>query len=186
MESNKTTLLGTVGYHLLSNHSIGPMLYETLIEQPWASQVDVQEMNWGPIAIVQQFESLLESYRRVVFFCAIERPNRNIGDFDIYRWGGQLPSEEDIQACIGDAVTGVISAENLLIIGEYFRIWPDEVFLFDVEPGPEKPGISLDIEVGVRVPEYLKQLEVLCLKGSTIQGRNNWIYGDQIMEKNLS
>lgn len=184
MVSNKHILLGTIGYHLLSNHSIGPLLYEKLVSLDWTQNMDVLEMNWGPIAIVQRFQTSETHYDRVVFFTAIEREGRAIGDYTIYQWGGRLPSGEDIQACIGDAVTGVISAENLLIIGEHFDIWPDEVYIFDVEPGPENPGIVLSVEVGEQVTQYLEALEDLCLNGLKEKDKVNILYGDVIMELN--
>lgn len=186
MESNKRTLLGTIGYHLLSNHSIGPLLFDKLNELEWAKAIDVQEMNWGPIAVVQMFETNPNPYERIVFLTAIEREDRSIGDYNIYKWGARMPSDEDIQACVGDAVTGVISPENLLIIGEHFKIWPDEVYLFDVEPGPEKPGITLTTEVGVRVPEYFDAIRELCLQGIQNIEKYEMVYGDEAMERNLS
>lgn len=184
VESNKDILLGTIGYHLLANHSIGPLLIDEIRSLPWAAQVDVQEMNWGPIAIVQKFESGNIHYKRIVFLTAIERIHRKIGELSIFKWGGKLPPAEDIQACVGDAVTGVISSENLLIIGEHFKIWPEEVFLFDVEPGPETAGIELSSEVQKNIPFYFEKLKELCLTGNCEEFHPQLIYGDELMKKN--
>ncbi len=188
MESSKQKdiLLGSIGYHLLANHSIGPLLIEDIRKQSWSPRIDVQEMNWGPIAIVQKFESGEVNYKRIVFLTAIEREHRKIGDATIFRWGGRLPSEADIQACVGDAVTGVISAENLLIIGEHFKIWPEEVYLYDVEPGPEQAGIELTSELKAKISIYYEQLKELCLTGKVEGIDMISLYGDILMEKNLT
>lgn len=186
MESNKKILLGTIGYHLLGNHSIGPILLDKIKEQSWAQEVDVQEMNWGPIAIVQQFQTNKHKYDRVVFFTAIERDGREIGEYTIYKWGGRQPSNTDVQACVGDAVTGVISAENLLIIGEHFGIWPKEVYLFDVQPGPEQAGETLTPEVGVHVTDYLLRMGKLCHEGIHPSDKIDILYGDEIMAANAA
>lgn len=154
-------LIGTVGYHLLRNHSVGPILLPQLKAKAWNDKVAVEEMNWGPIAIVQYFQTLKIPFDRVIFLVAIERAERKIGDISIYQWLGQLPSEKQIQACVGDAATGVISVENLLVIGEYFKIWPKEVFLVDVEPGEEQAGEHLTAEVDEKIPEILRILEEL-------------------------
>ena len=119
-------LIGTVGYHLLRNHSVGPILLPQLNKKTWNDKVAIEEMNWGPIAIVQYFQTLEISFDRVIFLVALERLERKIGDITVYQWLGQLPDEKQIQACIGDAATGVISIENLLVIGEFFKIWPKE------------------------------------------------------------
>lgn len=155
-------LIGTVGYHNLGNHSLGPALLPMLQTLDWPEGVDLEEMNWGPIAIIQKFQSLQTPYERIIFLVAIERPGRNIGDIDIFRWMGGLPDEEMIQACIGDAVTGVISSENLLIIGEHFKIWPGETFLIDVEPGPETAGIEFTDEVQETIPDLINTIRQLC------------------------
>lgn len=164
MGSNKNVLLGTVGYQLLRNHSVGPNLLPQLQSISWEGSVTVEEMNWGPIAIVQYFQTLKKPFDRVIFLVAIERPERDVGDISVYQWLGHLPSEKQIQACVGDAATGVISVENLLVIGEHFKIWPEEVFLVDVEPGVEQAGEHLTTEVEAKIPEILRILEELTQK----------------------
>jgi hypothetical protein len=51
----KKTFIGTVGYHNLRNHSIGPALLPKLQKMQWNEGVDVDEFNLGPIATVQKF-----------------------------------------------------------------------------------------------------------------------------------
>ncbi len=119
----KKIFIGTVGYHNLSNHSIGSSLLPQLQKMMWAPGVDLDELNWGPIAIVQKFQALPKAYDRVILLAAIERPGRNIGEITVYKWLGKLPAEELIQRCIGDAVTGVISVANLLIFCFYIPIF---------------------------------------------------------------
>jgi hypothetical protein len=165
--SNKfqgNVLIGTIGYQNLRNHSVGSVLQPRIEALEWPDRVTVDEMNWGPIAITQKFQTMDEPYDRVVMVCALERPQREIGDITCYRWQGKLPSEKQIQACVGDAVTGVTSVENLLIIGEYFKIWPDEVFILDVEPGPEKSGPHLTPEVETVIPEIMDAIKILSLE----------------------
>ena len=84
---------------------------------------------------------------------------------------------------VGDAVTGVISPENLLIIGEYFKIWPKEVYLVDVEPGPEKAGETLTTKVGEKVMEYLEMLEIVCRQGCKSDENCIILQGDKIAFK---
>jgi len=162
---NKKILVGTVGYQILRNHSIGPILLPHLSEQSWPEGVICDELNWGPIAIVQQFEAMDNPYDRAILLTAIERPERKIGDITVFQWKGGLPDDQQIQACVGDAATGVISVENLLVIAEYFKVWPKEVFIVDVEPGPEIAGEHLTEEVAVKVPQVVKTIQALVKNG---------------------
>ncbi len=175
--------IGTVGYHNLANHSIGPALLPQLQETTWADGVELDELNWGPIAIVQKFQSLSIPYDRVILLAAIERPGRNIGDITVYKWLGKLPDEELIQRCIGDAVTGVISVENLLIIGEYFKIWTGETFVVDVEPGPEMAGENFTTEMQQAIPDLIAILQKLSNTNTTEMINFNPLYGDTLIEE---
>jgi hypothetical protein len=179
----KKIFIGTVGYHNLSNHSIGPALLPQLQKIDWAPGVDVDELNWGPIAIVQKFQSLPIPYDRVILLAAIERAGRNIGDITIYKWLGKLPDEELIQRCIGDAVTGVISVENLLIIGEYFKIWTGETFVVDVEPGPEQAGENFTEEMNKAIPDLILTLQQLSNEESIELINFKPLFGDTLIEQ---
>lgn len=182
MASNKNVLIGTVGYHLLRNHSVGPILLPQLQSVKWDGLVTVEEMNWGPIAIVQYFQTLQIPFDRVIFLVAIERPKRTIGDISLFQWMGYLPDEKQIQACVGDAATGVISVENLLVIGEHFNIWPKEVFLLDVEPGKEQAGEYLTAEVDAKIPEILRILEELTAQDEVLLETQK-LRGDTLFEE---
>ena len=178
----KKILIGTVGYHNLSNHSIGPALLPQLQKMNWPPGVEVDELNWGPIAIVQKFQSLATPYDRVILLSALERTHRKIGEINVFKWEGSLPDEEMVQRCIGDAVTGVISVENLLIIGEHFKIWAKETFLVDVEPGPERAGEEFTEEMHQAIPELVKTLQNLSVDGNGGLIKFMPLYGDTLIE----
>lgn len=179
----KKIFIGTVGYHNLRNHSIGPALLPQLQKMQWPASVEIDELNWGPIAIVQKFQSLSTPYDRVILVAAIEQPGRKIGDITVYKWMGKLPDEELIQRCIGDAVTGVISVENLLIIGEYFKIWTGETFVVDVEPGPEEAGEDFTKEMQETIPDVILTLQHLSNTDSTELINFKPLYGDTLIEE---
>ena len=178
----KRILIGTVGYHNLQNHSIGPALLPELQNMDWAAGVELDELNWGPVAIVQRFQALNTPYDRVILVAAIERPGRKIGEITTYQWRGGLPDEELIQRCVGDAVTGVISVENLLIIGEYFKIWPDDTFLVDIEPGPEAAGENFTPEMQQAIPEIVETLQHLSVDFSKEMIKFIPLHGDTLIE----
>ncbi len=179
----KKTFIGTVGYHNLRNHSIGPALLPQLQKMQWAEDVELDELNWGPIAIVQKFQSLPTPYERVILIAAIERPERKIGDITVFKWQGKLPDEELIQRCIGDAVTGVISVENLLIIGEYFKIWKGETFVVDLEPGPEEAGEDFTKEMQQAIPDLILTLQNLTKEDKVKLINFKPLYGNTLIQE---
>jgi len=163
-------LIGTVGYHNLRDYSLGPKLLPKLRAMDWPPSVSIEEMNWGPIAIVQNLESLAEPYDRIILISS-RVCGRPPGSITLRHWVGGLPSERNLQDRISEAVTGVISIDNLLIVGEHFKVWPKEVFLIDVEPGKEEMGEAFTPEVEAVVPEVLKMVEfVVANDGSCLDG----------------
>lgn len=180
MELNKKTFIGTVGYHILGNHSIAPMLLPELQKMIIAPHIKIDELNWGPVAVIQQFQAEAIPYQKVVLLCAIERPERQIGEITIFQWKGGLPDEEQIQACMGDAATGVISVENLLVLGQYFEIWKDEVYLIDVEPGSEIAGEQLTAGMEQQIPEILNTVFRLATEGLSKDEKLSYLFGDKI------
>lgn len=186
MASSKKTLIGTVGYHILGNHSMPPMLFHTLKAMDWPDHVKVDELNWGPVAVVQMFEAEKPPFEKVVILCAIERRGRSIGDITVCKWNGKLPDEEQIQACVGDAATGVISVENLLVIGEYFNVWQDEVYLVDVEPGPEVAGEKWTEEMEAAIPDIISTIKRLTLQGVDSQMNLVYLQGDTLFDNEVT
>jgi hypothetical protein len=76
VESNKKTFVGTVGYHILGNHSIAPMLLPELQKMNISDHIKIDELNWGPVAVIQNFQAEEIPYQKVILLCAIERPER--------------------------------------------------------------------------------------------------------------
>ncbi len=183
MGSNKKTIIGTVGYHILGNHSMPPTLFSHLQQLSLPDFVKVDELNWGPVAVVQMFEAEEPSFERVVILCAIERAERDIGEITVYQWKGGLPDTEQIQACVGDAATGVISVENLLVIGEYFKVWKDEVYLVDVEPGPEVAGEQFTPEMEQQIPNIISLVRKIAIGELDEEVEVKYLFGDKIFEE---
>ena len=91
----------------------------------------------------------------MVFVSAVQR-DRVPGDFYRYEFKAPLPSEEEIQARIGEAVTGVISLENLLVILQYFRVLAPEVIVVELEPIEYESGEQCSEIVRGLMPSILR------------------------------
>ncbi len=180
MEGNKRVFIGTVGYFNLRDYSIGPKLLPELKAMDWPPGIDVDELNWGPIAVVQHFQALATPYQRVVILTA-RTANRKPGTVTLRRWSDGLPDAENIQARVSEAVTGVISVDNLLIIGEHFKIWPDEVYIVDVEPGVEEMGDHFTPEVRAAVPQVLALVRQAALEDSHSLPQWEMLNGNELL-----
>lgn len=127
-------VIGLVGYYqFIRGYPLGPELKERLENSNWHdSDIEIKEMNWGPIAIVQDFQSNSIQYDRIVLVAAVDR-KLQAGAITYRRWLGGKLENKVVQDRIFEAVTGVISLDNLLVIGEHFKIWPKELITIEVQ-----------------------------------------------------
>ena len=126
--------IGLVGYYqFVRGYPIGPTLKERIEATGWSDiDLEIKEMNWGPIAIVQEFQAEKIDYDRFVLVTAVDRGLAQ-GTVTCRRWlGGELDVLA-IQDRVYEAVTGIISMDNLLVIGEHFGIWPKEVITVEAQ-----------------------------------------------------
>ena len=128
-------VIGIVGYYqFIRGYPLGPELMERLRAGPWPEGVEIRELNWGPIAIVQDLQASGVTYDRVVLVGAIDR-GLDHGTISMRRWAGGTLDPLAVQRRVFEAVTGVISLDNLLVIGAHFGIWPRELYTVEAQFG---------------------------------------------------
>lgn len=148
-------LVSGIGYSNLSDMSFGRVLLSKLAELDWPDEVHVEDLNYGPIMIYQSLEASPIKYEKAVFVSAAKR-GRKPGTLEVYRWDGKLPGVSEIQARIEEAITGVISLDNLLIICKHFGVLPDDVTIVEVEPQIEEWGLEFSPVVAAKVDEAIQ------------------------------
>lgn len=153
-------LIGGVGYRNLRDFSVGPILADRLAALEWPDHVTVEDLSYSPVAAVHRLREEWLPFERVILVGGVRR-GREPGTITVYRWDGQLPGPAQIQSCVAEAVTGVISLDNLLIIGRHFRALPDDVVVIEVEPGIEGWGEGFSEPIAraaERVVETIRRL----------------------------
>ena len=146
-------LVGGVGYRFLRDDSVGPHVTELLAERA-GNGIEVEDLSYHPVGLVHNLQER-EPYDRLVVFGAVRR-GRDPGTIEAYRWERELPSEDEIQARVGEAVTGVISLENLLVVCEALGALPADVRVVEIEPGPEHWGEGFSPEIEPRLPDVVE------------------------------
>ena len=134
---SERVLIAGVGYRNLRDHSVGPELTDRLAGHRWQGDVSVEDLSFGPIAVVQRLEDDAPERRftRAIFVAGISRaPWRTPGQVYAYRWDGVLPDAAEIQRSVSEAVTGVILLDNTLIVARHFGALPEEIAVVEVEP----------------------------------------------------
>ena len=154
-ESAKMLIAG-VGYRNLRDMSLGPVLTDRLSQDAWPQGVEVEDLSYGPIGVMHHLDER-GPYARIIFVAGVRR-DRQPGGLYCYRWEHQLPDPEEVQARVAEAVTGVISLDNLLIIATYFGKLPRDVMVIEVEAAEASWGEGFTPDVETAIPKVIEQL----------------------------
>ena len=155
----RRVLVGGVGYRFLRDLSFGPLLTDELRRQEWPEGVEIEDLSYGPVAILHNLDAR-PRYDRLVLVAGVKR-GRPPGSVTDYRWDGHLPDDEEIQARIEEAGSGVISLDNLLVFLTYFRRMPEEVVVIEVEGADEDWGEGFTPEVDRATPQVMAMIREL-------------------------
>lgn len=150
-------LIAGVGYSQLRDNSLGPVLIDKLKNLDWPEGVQVEDLSYGPIGVMHRLDEQ-PPYDRIIFVAAVSR-GRKPGSLCCYAWNHEVPDLDEIQARVGEAVTGVISLDNLLVITTYFKKLPADVLVIEVEPVDEGWGDGLTGEVEAAIPAIVEKIQ---------------------------
>ena len=156
------TLIGAIGYRQLRDHSVPFAILDRLEAEDLGADVTVEDVSYNPVALMQWLQGDAKGkFERAIFVAAVERAGRAPGSVDAYRWDGVLPSDELIQQAVADAVTGIISLDNTLVVAGYFKALPQQVAVVEIEPREHEFGTELSPEVTAGVETALALIRML-------------------------
>lgn len=165
-------LVAGLGYSHLGDLSLGPELAMELAAQSWPEGVEVEDLSHGPVSVMYQLQEAMPPYDRLVLVAAVQR-ERPPGSVVCYRWDGALPDAVEIQNRVEEAVTGVISLDNLLIVTGYFGALPEDVVVIEVEPERTEWGEQFSPRVAALKEQVLALVrhEALAWSEAGVRGR---------------
>lgn len=149
-------LVGGVGYRNLRDLSVGPLLVDAWEKHSWPDGVELEDLGYGPIGIMHNLDAR-EPYVRMVLISA-SQDGLPAGEVRSWAWTHELPSEEEIQARVAEAVGGVVGLQNLLVIATYFGKLPKDVAVIEVEIADEGFGEGFSPEVSAALPQVLNEV----------------------------
>jgi hydrogenase maturation protease len=164
-------IVAGVGYRNLRDHSIGVEVADRLETTTWADNVVVEDLSYNPIAVVQRLEDEPpeQRFQRAVVVGAVERRGRAPGTVAAYRWDGVLPTDEEIQRAVTEAVTGVIALDNTLVVTRHVGALPDEVVVVEVEPAVQEFGDTFSEVVGRQLDGVCELVRLLATRGDAVK-----------------
>ena len=164
------TLIGVVGYRYLRDHSAAFAVLDRLEHLDLGADVSVEDTSYNPIALVQWLQGeARDAFHQIIFVAAVERAGRPAGSVAAYRWNGALPSADRIQQAVADAVTGVISLDNTVVVAGHFKALPPRVAIVEIEPRAHEFGTVLSPEVAGAVETAVEVVRALAISASAFE-----------------
>lgn len=147
-------LIAGVGHPNLKDLSFGQVFLAHLKTIDWPENIDLENLSFGAIAVLQWFQDYPNKYEKVIFVSAAERQERGKGKLITYRWDFPQKTEAEVQDCVNESVTGIISLDNLLTILTYFKVLPQIVEVMELEPIDTEIGFECSPEIEARFDEF--------------------------------
>ena len=156
-------LVAGVGYRNLRDLSIGPVMVDRLEALEWPHGIDVEDLSYGPVAVVHRLREETPPYDRLVIIAGVQRSYAP-GTVTSYRWDGRIPGGSEVQARIEEALTGVIDLDNLLIVTRHFDALPRDVVVVEVEPEDTEWGEPFSPRIAGQADEVLETVRAHALR----------------------
>jgi Ni,Fe-hydrogenase maturation factor len=154
-------LVAGVGHPNLRDLSFGQVFLAHLKTLAWDENVELENLSFGAIAVLQWFQDYPNKFDKVIFVSAAERDGREKGVLETYRWNFPPKTEAEVQDCVNESVTGIISLDNLLTILTYFKVLPEFVEVMELEPIDTEIGFECSPEIEARFDEFTEILKRL-------------------------
>ena len=159
-------LVGGVGYTNLRDLSAGPTLVDRLRRAEWPRGVDVEDLSAGAIHLVHELQSR-RPYTRAVLVAAVAR-GREAGSIHERRWEHPVVPRDEVQERVGEALTGVISLDALLVVLDHFGALPADTTVIEVEPVDLGWGEGFSPPVASAIPVLEARVRAAALRARQV------------------
>ncbi len=165
------TLIGGIGYRNLTDYSAGVLAVDALATREWPQHIAVEELSYGPIAVLQRLEDETGDRRfaRLIAVSSVARGGERVpGTITAYRWDGALPSPDRVQEAVAEAVTGVIAMDNTLIVCRQFGALPRETVVVEIEPLQHESGEELSMPIAAIFDDVCALVTLLAMDDAAV------------------
>ena len=135
-----SVLVGGVSELFQSDLDLGRLAVEQLLTEDFGPGVRVEELHYGAVAVAQRLEDLRP--RALVLVSAVRR-DRPPGTVTRVRIDPPPLTPADVQAAMGDAVTGYVHPDLVVDIASALGFLPARTIAIEVEPEVTGSGDGL-------------------------------------------
>ena len=148
-----TILVGGIGLPWLRDLDYGTQWVNRVCHEDWPHNVIVEDMSYAAHRVLHRLQEVRP--RKVVLVGCMPRREDPPGTIRHYKLDLTPPSDDEVQQRLSEAATGIIDLDHTLAVVRYYKEFPPETVVVEVEPEDDKFGLGFSDVVEATVHKVL-------------------------------
>jgi len=146
-------LVGGVGLPWLRDLDFGTQFIRRVEGLEWGDNVQLEDLSYAAHRVLHTLQALRP--RKVVLVGALPRDTDPPGTIRRYALDLTPPEDQEVIDRLGEAAGGIIDLEHTLAVVRYWKGFPEDTVVIEVEPADRSFGLGFSDEVEAVVDEVL-------------------------------
>ena len=138
-------LVGGIGLPWLRDLDFGTQFVRRVEGLAWPENVLVEDLSFAAHRALDRLRELVPS--RVVLVGCRPREVDSPGTIRRYQLDLTPPPDEEVHERMGEAAGGIIDLDHTLAVCRYWKGFPEDTIVIEVEPGDRSFGLGFSAEV---------------------------------------
>jgi hydrogenase maturation protease len=150
-------LVGGIGLPWLRDLDFGTQFLKRIDDIEWPEGVVVEDLSYSAHRVLHTLQDFLPD--KVVLVGAMPRDVDPPGTIRRYQLDLTPPGDEEVADRLGEAVGGIIDLDHTLAVVRYWKGFPTDTVVIEVEPGDRAFGLGFSEEVEAVVDTVLEMVQ---------------------------
>jgi len=155
--SSTRVLVGGIGLPWLRDLDFGTQFLRRIVDEPWPDDVVLEDLSYSAHRVLHTLQDLRPE--KVVLVGAMPRDVDPPGTIRRYQLDLTPPGDEEVADRLGEAVGGIIDLDHTLAVVRYWKGFPPDTVVIEVEPGDRAFGLGFSDEVESVVDTVLEMIQ---------------------------
>ncbi len=152
-EETGRILVGGIGLPWLRDLDYGTQWVNRVLHEDWPEHVLVEDMSYAAHRVLHRLQEVRPS--KVVLVGCMPRRVDPPGTIRRYDLDLTPPPDEEVHERLTEAATGIIDLDHTLAVVRYYKEFPDDTVVIEVEPEDDTFGLGFSDAVEATVDEVL-------------------------------
>lgn len=133
-------LVGGIGLPWMRDLDFGTQFIRRVEGFDWPEGVMVEDLSYAAHRVLHLLQDLKPG--KIVLVGAMPREEDPAGTIRRYQLDLTPPPDDEVQARLGDAGGGTIDLDHTLAVGRYWKAFPEDTVVIEVEPADRTFGLG--------------------------------------------